>query len=169
MSACLLLALLLVILLVSPPSEAFFAPRLQRRAPHSSTKVHFKEKGQGEGETRSNPGWLTRFLPAVVRARFEKSFAVPEPDTGNRYHIRLLRVEPKMKRHAVTRLQRFLPGDISWETASEIVETAIREEKSLIRVCTSLREATELQQMLRLADPAVATEVYDSRKDEVLM
>lgn len=126
------------------------------------------ERSGGEGDNNVATGWM-RFLPAVVRARFEKSFAVPEPDTGNRYHIRLLGVDPALKRHVITRLQRYVPGEMSWETCSEIVDTAIREEKSLIRVCASLRDATELSKTLRLADPPVLTEVWDSRKEEVLI
>lgn len=109
----------------------------------SATALHFK-RGEGDeskdGKKPSDGGmWqkIKRFLPGVKQAKLEKSFAAPKADSGNRYHIRLVEPEVLNKRHIITRLLRYLP-DLSWGTASEIVEKALENGVALVRVVGSL-------------------------------
>lgn len=110
---------------------------------------------------------ILRFIPGVSKARVEKSYEVNEYDAGNRYMIRLLQPKTSDRRHIITRIQRFFP-DIVWETASDIVDTALVNGISLIRVVNSRSDAEYLVDMLRKADPPILCEVFDNRKNEVI-
>jgi len=110
---------------------------------------------------------VKRFLPGVVRARLEKSFAAPAPDTSMRYRLILKQQKRQLRRHAITRITRFLP-DIQFETAAQIVDTSIQDEKALIRVLNSLDEAKFLRKMLLSADPPVNCEIVDDKDGSVI-
>ena len=81
--------------------------------------------------------------------------------------IRLLQPKTSDRRHIITRIQRFFP-DIVWETAEDIVDTALVNGIALIRVVNSRSEAEYLVDMLRKADPPIFVEVFDNRKNEVI-
>eukprot|EP01039_Chlorochromonas_danica_P008803 gene8803-9707_t len=173
---------LAICLLAWHPIQAFpassvkkhsLAQPLKETISSSSTALHFK-RGEGDeskdGKKPSDGGmWqkIKRFLPGVKQAKLEKSFAAPKADSGNRYHIRLVDPEVLNKRHITTRLLRYFP-DLSWGTASEIVEKGLENGVALVRVVESLNEAEYLVNMLRTADPPVKAEIYDSKLDEVL-
>lgn len=65
-----------------------------------------------------------------------ETYKTPQTDPGNRYHIRLVGINATNKRHTITRLRRFLP-DLSWQTAEDMVNTAIQEGSALVRVLNS--------------------------------
>jgi len=153
--------------------EAFLRPEIwQPKA--KSIALSFKKKGDdsspGGGKEEVSLGvWegVKRFLPDVVRARFEKSFAAPVTETNMRYRLILLQQKRQMRRHVITRITRWLP-DIQFETAAEIVDTAIAEEKALVRVLNSLDEAKFLRKMLMSADPPVTCEIMDDKDGTVI-
>jgi hypothetical protein len=62
---------------------------------------------------------------------------------------------------------RFFP-DLTWETAQDIVETAIVNDIALVRVVNSKREAELAVDMLRKADPTIPTEVWDEKTKDIL-
>ena len=123
------------------------------------------DKGDNGGIFKS----ILRFIPGLSRARIEKSYESEEVDTGNRYMIRLIMKSSSTsdRRHVITRIQRFFP-DIVWETAEDIVDTALVNGISLIRVVNSKSDAQYLCDMLRKADPPINVEVFDNRKNEVI-
>eukprot|EP00601_Ochromonadales_sp_CCMP2298_P008343 CAMPEP_0173209344 /NCGR_PEP_ID=MMETSP1141-20130122/23044_1 /TAXON_ID=483371 /ORGANISM="non described non described, Strain CCMP2298" /LENGTH=100 /DNA_ID=CAMNT_0014135945 /DNA_START=221 /DNA_END=523 /DNA_ORIENTATION=- len=98
----------------------------------------------------------------------KETYNVPKPDPGNRYYIRLLEPAEKEKRHVITRLMRYLP-DMSWDTAEGVVQTAIEEGISLVRVVNSQSQAKDLVDLLAKADPPVITEVWDAKTAEVII
>ena len=157
------------LLLLTLCVEAFFRPEICQA---KSAALSFKKKG-GDSTPGKEEGSLgvwegvKRFLPDVVRARFEKSFAAPVTETNMRYRLILLQQKRQMRRHAITRITRFLP-DIQFETAAEIVDTAIAEEKALVRVLNSLDEAKFLRKMLLSADPPVPCEIMDDKDGSVV-
>ena len=147
-------------------------------------RTHYElnfQKRDGDGNNsnnkkKSNKGGnggflkgLSRFVPGVVRNRLTKSIS-PETDAGNRYHVRLTSVSPIDKRHVTTRLVRFCP-DLTYETADDIVSRCIDADnkKSLVRVFNSLKQATELCDLLRKADPPITSELFDSKAGDVLI
>ena len=151
--------------------SAFMLPSRSRSAPGS---LYFKPKGDdGPDATNNEEGeggvWrsIKRFLPGVVRARLEKNYAAPVEETGMRFRVVLLSPRRQLRRHAVTRLTRWLP-DLTFESAADIVDTAIRDERALVRVFNSLDEALYLQRVLAQADPPVVAEVIDNKKGDVL-
>jgi hypothetical protein len=72
------------------------------------------------------------------------------------------------RRHVITRLTRYFP-DLTFETASDIVDTALINDIALVRVTNSKQEAAFATEMLRKADPPIPAEIYDERTDEVLI
>jgi hypothetical protein len=54
------------------------------------------------------------------------------------------------------------------DTAADIVDLALIEGISLVRVFNSIKEAEYLAKMLRKADPPVNVEVYDSKTDQIV-
>jgi hypothetical protein len=138
-----LLAMCTTLNALFPASQAVRAgPQTNRQvAPLHFKKPEDKNNGDEGSEEKKDKGssmWqgLKRFLPGVSRATFKEHYKDPQPDIGNRYYIRLLQPEVKSKRHVTTRLLRYLP-DMSWGTAEGIVETAIEEGISLIRIVNS--------------------------------
>jgi hypothetical protein len=79
---------------------------------------------------------IKRFLPNTSKARIVETYKEPLSDAGNRYHVRLVDASVSSKRHIITRLRRYLP-DLSWASAESIVDAAIDEGASLIRVLNS--------------------------------
>ena len=145
------------------PSARRTALQFQKREDDDNNKNN-KQGGDNEGEAG-----LWRFLPRILRARLQKTFATPEEDTGNRYHLRILAPQkgPEMRRHTITRLVRFL--DLEYESAADIVRTAYEEERALARVMTSLDSALEVKRQLLSADPPVSCEVYDARTNQIVV
>eukprot|EP01038_Epipyxis_sp_PR26KG_P011550 gene11550-15470_t len=146
------------------------------RCSRALTSLNFnKEKDNGSnksGNSNKNPFksiWqgIKRFIPNVSKAKYEETYSVPVPDSGYRYHIRLVQPKTKDRRHVITRIQRYFP-DIQWQTAEIIVDTALENGVSLVRVLNSLKEAEYAVDMLRKADPPVKVEIYDSKIEEVL-
>jgi hypothetical protein len=132
----------------------------------TTTGIHFKkENNPGISEPSSN-GWL-KFIPAVIKARFEKSYATPVADTGNRFHLRLVDPASRDRRHIITRIMRYIP-DLSYSSTEDIVDEALNNKRSLIRVVNSRDKAEELLTMFKRADPPVRVEVYDTKLDEVI-
>jgi hypothetical protein len=113
---------------------------MQRRL-HSHSELCFK-KGDGDDGVDvtqwAGSVWkgIKRFLPNTSKARLVETYKVPQTDAGNRYHVRLVDASVSKKRHIITRLRRYLP-DLSWASAESIVDTAIDEGASLIRVLNS--------------------------------
>mmetsp|Transcript_30346 Transcript_30346/g.41579 ORF Transcript_30346/g.41579 Transcript_30346/m.41579 type:complete len:187 (-) Transcript_30346:246-806(-) len=141
----------------------------------SLTSLHFKRKTDDDNESERQQSiaetvWkgISRFVPGITRAKIEKSYEIPQVEGGYRYHIRLANTNANNRRHVITRILRYFT-DIKWETAADIVDTSIVDGKALIRVLNSLQEATYLADMLRKADPPIEVEVYDSKKDEIVM
>lgn len=114
-------------------------------------------------------GWskLLQFLPTFRRAQFEKSYDSPQTDSSQRYMVRLLQAKSNQRRHVITRLLRFCP-DLVFETAADIVDTALVDGISLVRVFNSERDAKYLVEMLKKADPPISAEVYDNKNGEIL-
>ena len=141
--------------------------------PKERSSLSFKRREDESGCSNDGGGgggfWngVKRFLPGVVRARLERSFAAPAPDTSMRYRLILKQQKRQLRRHAITRITRFLP-DIQFETAAEIVDTSIQDEKALIRVLNSLDEAKYLRKMLISADPPVNCEIMDDKDGSVI-
>eukprot|EP01035_Chromulina_nebulosa_P039680 gene39680-53643_t len=118
-----------------------------RQAPRSCRSnfgLFFKQKGDDSKDEGENPGILSsiwkgikRFVPDVTKAKIEKSYEVPQTEGGYRYHIRLVGSNVNNRRHVITRILRYFP-DIKWETAADIVDTAIFDGKALVRVLNSL-------------------------------
>ena len=79
---------------------------------------------------------IQRFLSRTSKSRLPETYKTPQTDPGNRYHIRRVGVNATNKRHTITRLRRFLP-DLSWQTAEDMVNTAIQEGSALVRVLNS--------------------------------
>ena len=79
---------------------------------------------------------IKRFLPKTSRVTIAENYDIPNPDSGYRYHLRLVNGKIADRRHIITRLRRYLP-DLSWETAEQIVDTSIEEEIALVRVFNS--------------------------------
>lgn len=123
------------------------------------------------------------------------TYKSPQQDSGNRYEVRLINASRVKKRHIITRLRRYLP-DLSWETAEWIVEIAVEEGAALVRVLNNKvrlahlspllnancfyvvvliicvhtqNDAAYLVDMLNKADPPVTLEVYDTKKQEVVV
>ena len=140
-------------------AQRTLVPECNYKQQHSSG-LYFK-KG-GDDKSGGTPWWSS------WKARLENLFAEPSTDSGNRYHIRIKNLRNLPQRHVTTRLLRYFP-DLTWETAEDIVETALVNDIALVRVVNSLREAEEMVDMLRKADPPIPTEIYDSRTDEVLI
>ena len=139
-------------------------------SPLHQTRVWFKKPDtnkSGDNSENSPQGW-TRFIPGVIRNRLLRRAPEPEMDSSSRYHLRLAKPEERDKRHTITRIMRYLP-DLTWETAEGIVDTAIDNDLALVRAYNSLKQVRETHIMLLKADPPVVTEVYDTRKDEVLI
>jgi len=142
----------------------------------SLTSLHFKKKDEGngggdgkrDGLRKSIWTGIKRFLPDTSRAKMEESYKIPSEDSGNRYHIRLIEASLDTRRHTITRLRRFIP-DLSWETAEEMVNIAIDEGVSLIRVLNSKNDVKYLVDMLKAADPPVLVEVYDTKADDLIV
>ena len=81
--------------------------------------------------------------------------------------LRLIQPKNNDRRHCITRLTRFLP-DLTYETAVDIVDLALVEGISLVRVFNSIKEAEYLAKMLRVADPPINVQIYDSKRDKVV-
>ena len=137
------------------------------------SQINFKKKGEGDGggsgDDGEKGGWwkIWKFLPGVNKAKLEKSYETTETEIGNRYMVRLVSPQLKNRRHIITRLIRYLP-DLQFETAGEIVDVAVDNGVSLIRVFNSLKDTEFLCDMLRKADPPIRVEVFDSKKGEIL-
>jgi hypothetical protein len=115
----------------------------------------------------SNPfNQAKRFITTLFKPKTSES-QVPMPDVGYRYHVRLLRPRFSSRRHATTRILRYLP-DMKWETAEGIVANAFEDGIALIRILNSLSDAEYLAKKLRSADPPLPVEIYDSKKDKIV-
>ena len=163
-----LIAFLFVFLSVCWPQVSGFSrvsstqrslvPECNQKQQQSGARYFKKASDDNKG---SAPWWSS------WKSRLANLFAEPSTDSGNRYHIRIKNLQNLPKRHVTTRLMRYFP-DLTWETAEDIVETALVNEIALVRVMNSLREAEVSVDMLRKSDPPIPTEIYDSRTDEVL-
>ena len=130
------------------------------------------DKGK-DGSSGKNPIssiWndIKRFLPGISQAKIQKSYAMPVPDSSNRYHLRLQEPAQRNKRHVITRIIRYFP-DVTFQTASDMVDQAISEGAALIRVTNSLKDAEYIVDMMRKADPSITVTIYDSKIDEELL
>lgn len=111
---------------------------------HNENLIILKFKKSADNYENSNDGnlissiWsgIKRFLPKTSRVTIAENYDVPNPDSGYRYHLRLVNGKLADRRHIITRLRRYLP-DLSWETAEQIVDTSIEEEIALVRVFNS--------------------------------
>jgi len=165
-----LLALLLLILVVrSTTSYKIIGSKLDSK---KCDKLYFNRgnnDNNNDNDDGDNKGWksILRFIPGLSRARIEKTYESELEDTGNRYMIRLIMKSSSERRHTITRIQRYFP-DILWETAEDIVDTALVNGISLIRVVNSRTDAEYLVDMLRRADPPITVEVFDNRKNEIV-
>ena len=131
-------------------------------------KIYFKKKSDDNNSNNDNIlSRIIRFLPGFRRVEITKSYDEALPDTGNRYMLRLIQPKNNDRRHCITRLTRFLP-DLTFETAADIVDLALIEGISLVRVFNSIKEAEYLAKMLRKADPPVNVQVYDSKTDQIV-
>jgi len=129
----------------------------------------FKKKSDDSNSNNDGNIWskIIRFLPGFRRVEITKSYNEAATDTGNRYMLRLVQPKNNDRRHCITRLTRFLP-DLTYETAADIVDLALVEGVSLVRVFNSIKEAEYLAKMLRMADPPINVQIYDSRTDNVV-
>ena len=141
---------------------------LPNSMPHA-TPLYFKpQNDEQEIEPElPRPGFLQRLRTMIPVRRTKEHYQTPKPDTRMRYHVRLVNPEPRYRRHVITRLLRYLP-DISYPTAAEIVDTALDNGRSLVRVTGSLDEAMTLVDLLRRAFPPVRAEVYDAKEGDIL-
>ncbi len=165
----------LLCLLSSASSFLLYRINIQRTSVNS---LYFQKKnnnnnGDNTDKDRESGGFfkgIKRFMPAIVRNRLEKD-VTSETDSSNRYEVRLVNVSPLDRRHVTTRLLRYLP-DLTYETAQDIVDRCIDSDndpkRSLIRVYNSLKRATYLSDMLKIADPAIQNEIYDSKDNTIL-
>ena len=166
-----LFALLLLILLVVR-NTSYKINISSKQGSKKCDKLYFN-RGNNDNNNNddddNNKGWksILRFIPGLSRARIEKTYESEVEDTGNRYMIRLIMKSSSERRHTITRIQRFFP-DILWETAEDIVDTALVNGVSLIRVVNSRTDAEYLVDMLRRADPPLTVEVFDNRKNEIV-
>lgn len=71
------------------------------------------------------------------------------------------------KRHIITRIMRYLP-DISYQTAEAMVDEALLNSVALVRVLNSKKEASDLVQLFKRADPPVRIECFDAATNEVI-
>ena len=166
-----LFALLLLILLVVR-STSYKINISSKQGSKKCDKLYFNRgnnDNNNDDDDDNNKGWksILRFIPGLSRARIEKTYESEVEDTGNRYMIRLIMKSSSERRHTITRIQRFFP-DILWETAEDIVDTALVNGVSLIRVVNSRTDAEYLVDMLRRADPPLTVEVFDNRKNEIV-
>ena len=162
------LVTLVLLLVIRSTSYKIISNKLNSK---KCDKLYFNKgnndnNGNGDDE---NKGWksILRFIPGLSRARIEKTYESELEDTGNRYMIRLIMKSSSERRHTITRIQRYFP-DILWETAEDIVDTALVNGISLIRVVNSRTDAEYLVDMLRKADPPITVEVFDNRKNEIV-
>ena len=137
------------------------SPRSKQR------KIYFKKKNDDNSNNNGIWSRIIRFLPDFRRVEITKSYNEVAPDTGNRYMLRLIQPKNNDRRHCITRLTRFLP-DLTYETAADIVDLALVEGISLVRVFNSIKEAEYLAKMLRMADPPINVQIYDSKTDNVV-
>ena len=139
--------------------------KFQKKNNNNNNDNNDKDKGKG-----GFFNGIKRFIPAIVRNRLEKD-VTPETNSSNRYEVRLVNVSPLDRRHVTTRLLRYLP-DLTYETAQDIVDRCIDSDtdpkKSLIRVFNSIKRANYLSDMLKVADPSIQNEIYDS-KDNIIL
>lgn len=103
--------------------------------------LHFRtDRGEAQGGDGGFIGslWkgIQRFLPGTSKARLAETYSSSQSDPGHRYHVRLTNASPRNKRHIITRLRRYLP-DLTWQTAEHMVDRAIENGASLVRVLTS--------------------------------
>jgi hypothetical protein len=165
-----LFALLLLILLVTRSTTSYKIIS-SKQGSKKCDKLYFNRgnNDNNNDDDDNNKGWksILRFIPGLSRARIEKTYESELEDTGNRYMIRLIMKSSSERRHTITRIQRFFP-DILWETAEDIVDTALVNGISLIRVVNSRTDAEYLVDMLRRADPPITVEVFDNRKNEIV-
>jgi len=166
--------LALVMMQVSQVSSFWASSTRVVRSPVLGDALLFKKKDDANGDDgeigdyQQPMGRWRRFIPRVIRSRLEKRIPEPEPDTAQRYHLRIVNTQFADKRHTITRIVRFLP-DVKWETAEEMVDRSIDRGAALVRVFNSLAQARQVHTMLARSDPPVTSEVYDSKKDEVLV
>ena len=167
-----LIILLLIIFIIC--ADSFLI--LNNKKCNNKNPLYFNKGDNDKGDNdNSNNGngiggvfkSILRFIPGVSKAKVEKSYETNEVDAGNRFMIRLLQPKTSDRRHIITRIQRFFP-DIVWETAEDIVDTALVNGIALIRVVNNRSEAEYLVDMLRKADPPIFVEVFDNRKNEVI-
>ena len=143
---------------------------LSASSSRSSRRLNFEPNKRGNSDhdnhdQQSKQGLISnlkRFIPSIIRKR-EISHE-PEVDSGNRYHVRLVNIQPSERRHAITRTMRYIP-DLGFDTAAEIVDVAIENKRSLLRVFNSLSHAKFVVDLLRKASPPVGSEIYDSKED----
>jgi hypothetical protein len=134
----------------------------QQRPPAGLARspLSFKQRA-GKDDVKA-PWW------ASFKSRMASLFGQPQPDAGQRFHIRIKAIGALNRRHVITRLTRYFP-DLTFETASDIVDTALINDIALVRVTNSKQEAAFATEMLRKADPPIPAEIYDERTDEVLI
>lgn len=103
----------------------------------SSTILEFK-KGEGDDSNKKSFfSGLIRFIPGIIRAKFDKTYSETKPEPGNIYEVRLLNPININRRHVITRIIRFCPGT-TWETAEDIVNNATKEGVAVIRIFNSM-------------------------------
>jgi len=139
------------------------------RSRRLSSPRYFKQQDQPEdGGGEQNRGFTVSNVLRFISSKFKSG--EPQTSTGMRYELRLVRdreTSVANRRHITTRLLRYFP-DLSWQTATVIVDTCLDQDKSLVRVFNDLSEASYFSDMLKKADPPIKSEIYDSKKGEIL-
>jgi hypothetical protein len=129
--------LLVFFILTFIPSMEMFV-RLAKSSPKHEGFIQFKKNSEETDKNIFNSIWhgIKRFLPFTSKANFEESYQIPVPELGYRYELRLVEAEAINKRHIITRILRYFKG-INWNTAEDIVGTAIDNGVALVRVVNS--------------------------------
>ena len=126
------------------------------------TSRYFKKQDKDDKENEKG-----NIIPQRKKELKEKQYDEPQPDHGYRYHIRIVEPDVHDKRHICTRILRFFP-DMNWETAEDIVDTALVERIAVVRILNSLEDGEYLLDMLRKADPPIGAHLYDSKTNEIM-
>jgi hypothetical protein len=150
------------------PLDAFKTLKASKK-PTKNVELFFNSQKNNES-SRQSDGIFSRVLRSIPWFRSKEQLSTPQPDSSQRYHLRLRRPLTRDRRHVTTRLTRFFP-DLTFETAQSIVDAAIESDNgiSLIRVFNSIKDVKYYYDMLRLADPPVIAEIYDTRTNDIVI
>ena len=136
----------------------------------NTNELYFKPQKDKSNSNSVSDGIVARVMSSIPWFKSKEQLSTPQPDSSQRYHLRLRRPLKSDRRHATTRLTRFFT-DMTFETAQGIVDAAIESDNglSLIRVFNSINDVKYFYDVLRLADPPVITEIYDTHKADVII